>query len=237
MLLSSCRPDHPTITTGGPEVVSFRAVPFELDNVRLLTGPFLTATEINAYALLNYEPDRFLAPFRTDAGLEPKAERYGGWEAMSLVGHSLGHYLSACALMYQTTGDEEFLHRVNYIVDELALCQQAQGDGYVGAFTRVAIDDMDLTTLQDEDVVSGKYVFEEEIANGIIVSAPFSLNGIWAPFYTQHKIMAGLRDAYLLCGNEKALEVNRGLPTGCMKLWRIFPMRMSRRYLYVSTAA
>ncbi len=207
LLLSSCRPDHPTITTGGPEVVSFRALPFELGDVQLLPGPFLSATELNAGVLLNYDPDRFLATFRMDAGLEPKAERYGGWEGMSLAGHSLGHYLSACALMYQTTGDEEFLRRVNYIVDELALCQQAHGDGYIGAFTRVSIDDVDITTPQDEYTLSGKYVFEEEIAKGIIVSAPFSLNGIWAPYYTQHKVMAGLRDAYLLCGNKKALEV------------------------------
>ncbi len=207
-VLVSCKQEDPRVRSEGPEVVSFRALPFELKDVELLEGHFRDATELNIQSLLNYEPDRFLAPFRTDAGLEPRGERYGGWEAMSLVGHSLGHYLSACALMYQTTGDEEFLRRVNYIVDELALCQEADGDGYIGGFTRVGIDDMDITTLQDEDVVSGKYVFEEEIANGIIVSASFSLNGIWAPFYTQHKIMAGLRDAYLLAGNEKALEVN-----------------------------
>ena len=205
----SCERPEPTTTTVGPEVATFRALPFELEDVTLLDGPFKEATELNAQSLLNYDPDRFLARFRERAGLEPKAEPYGGWEAQSLAGHSLGHYLSACALMYQTTGDEEFLDRVNYIVEELAICQEAYGDGYVGAFARTALDEEDISSrIDDADAVEcGKQVFEEEIANGIIVSAPFSLNGIWAPYYTHHKVLAGLRDAYQLCDNEKALEV------------------------------
>lgn len=83
---------------------------------------------------MNYEPDRFLAKFRTEAGLAPRADHYGGWEDETLAGHSLGHYLSACALMYGSTADHRFLDRVNYIVDELALVQEADGDGYLGAF-------------------------------------------------------------------------------------------------------
>jgi uncharacterized protein len=208
-LFASCRQSEPTIRTGGPEVIEFRVLPFELSDVKLLDGPFLRATELNVQSLLNYEPDRFLARFREDVGLEPRAEQYYGWEAQSVAGFSLGHYLSACALMYQTTGDEEFLRRVNYIVDELAICQEADGDGYIGAFSRGRIDDQDIGLVQTglDSLVRGKWVFENEIAEGIIVAAPFSLNGIWVPYYTQHKVLAGLRDAYLLCGNEKALEV------------------------------
>ncbi|WP_016778856.1 glycoside hydrolase family 127 protein [Anaerophaga thermohalophila] len=179
------------IKTDGPEVVSFRALQFDLDDVKLLDGPFLEATKRNEKILLNYEPDRFLAHFREQAGLEPKAEHYGGWEGESLTGHSLGHYLSACSMMYKTTGNEEFLRRVNYIVDELYEVQKADGDGYIGAFE------------------NGKKIFEEEIAKGEIRSAGFDLNGIWAPIYTQHKVMAGLMDAYHLCGNEKALEIEK----------------------------
>ena len=190
--LSACHPNEKkiyTIDTGGPEVISFRTLQFDLDQVKLLDGPFLDATKRNEKILLNYEPDRLLAHFREQAGLEPKAEHYGGWEGESLTGHSLGHYLSACAMMYKTTGKEEFLRRVNYIIDELDEVQTADGDGYIGAFE------------------NGKEVFEEEIAKGEIRSAGFDLNGIWAPIYTQHKIMAGLMDAYQLCGNEKALEI------------------------------
>ncbi len=180
-----------TITTRGPEVVAFRAIPFGITDVKLLDGPFKKATELNIKSLLNYEPDRLLAGFRREAGLKPKAEQYHGWEDNTLAGHSLGHYLSACALMYQTTGDQRFLDRVNYIVAELDSCQQASKNGYIGAFK------------------DGQKIFEEAVAKGNIRSAGFDLNGLWSPFYTMHKVMAGLRDAYHLCGNQTALEVEK----------------------------
>lgn len=163
--------------------------PFELTGVKLLDGPFKHATELSRKSLLAYEPDRLLAKFRREAGLEPKAEHYHGWEDDTIAGHSLGHYLSGCALIYQSTGDEEFLKRVNYIVDELEACQNADGEGYIGAFS------------------NGKKILEEEVAKGDIRSQGFDLNGIWVPYYTQHKVLAGLRDAYHLCGNKKALAV------------------------------
>jgi len=190
LFASACTRQESRIETGGPEVVSFKVLPFELSEVKLLDGPFKKATELNVQSLLNYEPDRFLAKFRSEAGLEPKAEHYHGWEDNTIAGHSLGHYLSACAMMYQTTGDERFLERVNYIVDELADCQQADGEGYIGAFP------------------DGKRILEEEVAKGEIRAQGFDLNGIWVPYYTQHKVMAGLFDAYDLCGNEKALQIN-----------------------------
>jgi DUF1680 family protein len=190
LIITACQsPSEHRVTTGGPEVVTFRALPFELTEVQLLDGPFKHATDLNVQSLLNYEPDRLLAKFRSEAGLEPKAEHYHGWEDNTIAGHSLGHYLSACALMHQTTGDQRFLDRVNYIVDELGICQEADGDGYIGAFP------------------DGKRILEEEVAKGDIRSQGFDLNGIWVPYYTQHKVMGGLRDAYHLCGNEKALEI------------------------------
>jgi uncharacterized protein len=106
---SCARNNNSQITTGGPEVVSFKVLPFKLTDVKLLDGPFKHATELNIQSLLNYEPDRLLAKFRTEAGLKSKAEHYHGWEDNTIAGHSLGHYLSACALMYQTTGDQRFL--------------------------------------------------------------------------------------------------------------------------------
>ncbi|MEJ2545337.1 MAG: glycoside hydrolase family 127 protein, partial [Calditrichaceae bacterium] len=74
-----------------------KVMPFELKDIKLLDGPFKHATELNIESLQNYEPDRFLSKFRITAGLKPKAESYGGWEAETLAGHSLGHYLSGCA--------------------------------------------------------------------------------------------------------------------------------------------
>ena len=180
-----------SIRSDGEEVVSFNVLPFSLADVKLLPGPFLHATELNIEILLRYEPDRLLSKFYSETGLKPKADHYLGWEDETIAGHSLGHYMSACAMMYLTTGDIRFLERVNYIVDELKKLQDADGEGYIGGFP------------------NGKRVLEEEVAKGIIRSQGFDLNGIWVPFYTQHKMMAGLRDAYHMCGNTTALEVEK----------------------------
>lgn len=176
-------------TTGGAEMIQFRALPFEITDVKLLDGPFLRATRLDSAILLNYDADRLLSRFYTEAGLKPKAEPYGGWESESLAGHSLGHYLSACAQMYQTTGDTVFRGKVNYIVSELAAIQQHDSSGYIGAMP------------------AGKKVFENELKKGNIRSRGFDLNGIWSPMYTMHKVMAGLRDSYRLCGNKQALLI------------------------------
>ncbi|MBP1668775.1 MAG: acetyl-CoA carboxylase, biotin carboxylase [Bacteroidetes bacterium] len=191
-LFTSCKTDKEgTIKTAGPEVVEFRVLPFAITDVKLLDGPFKKATELNIQSLLKYEPNRLLAGFRREAGLKPRAEQYHGWEDETLAGHSLGHYLSACALMYQTTGDRQFLDRVNYIVAELDTCQQAGRSGYIGASK------------------NARKIFEEEVAKGNIRSGGFDLNGLWSPYYTMHKIMAGLRDAYELCDNKTAIEVEK----------------------------
>ena len=187
VLLYSCQNDVLTSNPGLPEPV----VAFNLNEVTMLKGPFKHATDLNQSLLLTYDPDRLLARFRQEAGLEPRAKPYGGWEAESLAGHSLGHHLSACALMYHSVQDIRFKERADYIVNELGIIQKTNEDGYIGAFT------------------DGKKIFEEEIARGIIRSQGFDLNGIWAPFYTHHKVMAGLRDAYRLLGNEKALQIER----------------------------
>ncbi|MBM3879751.1 MAG: glycosyl hydrolase [Verrucomicrobia bacterium] len=169
-----------------------KAAPFSLHDVRLLDGIFKEGQDRGVRWLLSLEPDRFLARFRTEAGLEPKAEHYPGWERQGVSGHSAGHYLSACALAWAATGNEEFRRRLDYMVGELAACQQAHGNGYVAA------------------IPDGKRVYAE-VAAGNIRSAGFDLNGCWVPNYTLHKLLAGLRDAYRLCGNRQALEVARRL--------------------------
>ncbi len=191
LLAGGCADNKPaTVTSGERDVIDFRVLPFALTEVKLLDGPFKHATDLNVSVLLKYEPDRLLSKFRSEAGLEPKAEPYGGWEEETIAGHSLGHYLSAISMMYLTTGNPEFLNRVNYIVSELKACQDADGTGYIGAFP------------------DGQKILEEEVAKGNIRSKGFDLNGIWVPYYTQHKVMAGLRDAYRMCGNKTALGVS-----------------------------
>lgn len=169
-------------------VVPLKAVPFELKDVRLLRGPFRAATELDAAYLIRLKPDRLLAWFRKEAGLEPKGEVYGGWETQGVAGHTLGHYLSACAMMYASTDLDIFKEKVDYIVNELEECQNANGNGYVAA------------------IPEGKRIFQE-VAAGDIRSQGFDLNGGWVPFYTLHKLFAGLRDAYHYCDNPKALAI------------------------------
>lgn len=174
------------------ERIPLQAEPFPLSQVRLLDSPFKQAMERNARYLLSLEPDRLLHRFRLYAGLQPKAPLYGGWETMGVSGHSLGHYLSACSLQYAASGEEEFRKRVRYIVSELAECQAKHGNGYVSA------------------IPEGERIFRE-IAEGNIRVQPFDLNGGWVPWYTMHKLFAGLIDAYTLCGNEQSLDIARKL--------------------------
>lgn len=170
-------------------VVAVKAYAFAPGDVKLLDSPFKTAMEADTRFLLDLKPDRLLAEFRAHSGLASKDKKYGGWESSGLAGHSLGHYLSACALQYASSNNPEYLKRVNYIVDELAECQKARKTGYIGAIPR-------------EDSVFA------EVSQGNIRSRGFDLNGAWSPWYTVHKVMTGLLDAYLYCNNEKALAIN-----------------------------
>jgi hypothetical protein len=175
-----------------PSAIPLRARPVPLDAVRLLDGPFKRAQDLDAAYLLRIEPDRLLARFRAEAGLPEKAKPYGGWEGMDICGHSLGHYLSACALIHAATGDARFRARADAVVDELAAVQAAFGDGYVGA------------------VPAGRTLFAD-VAAGKIETANFKLNGCWVPWYNLHKTLAGLLDARRWCGSAKAEAVFLGL--------------------------
>lgn len=172
-----------------------KARPIPLRDVRLTGGPLKQAQDRNAAYLLSLSPDRMMAFLRKAAGLEPKAAGYGGWDGddRQLTGHIAGHYLSGVSLMFAATGDPRFKERADYLVAELGAVQDKQGDGYIGAQT-------------DRAKTPGKTLYDQ-VAAGDIRSAGFDLNGMWSPWYVQHKIFAGLRDAYRFAGNPKALEV------------------------------
>ncbi len=172
-----------------------KARPLPLDAVRLTGGPLKHAQDLELQYLLALEPDRMLAFLRRSAKLEPKAQGYGGWDGdgRQLTGHIAGHYLSGVSMAWAATGDARFKERVNYIVNELKVIQNAQGDGYVGA-------------LMDRNRTDGKSLFQQ-LSKGVIRSGGFDLNGMWSPWYVQHKIFAGLRDAWRYTGNRTALDV------------------------------
>jgi DUF1680 family protein len=159
--------------------------------VRLLDGPFKTMQDMDIAYLMRLEPDRLLAQFRVEAGLTPKAKPYGGWESpaepgktWSLAGHTLGHYLSALSRMYRLTDDDRLKARVDYISQELKECQDKRGDGSLVAFP-----------------------YERELEADIRAGKVETIDKYWAPFYTIHKDMAGLRDAWLWCGDTTARDV------------------------------
>lgn len=124
-------------------IVTRKAQPFPLSTVRLLEGPFKTAMERDAGYMLEIDPERMLHNFRVNAGLPSSAQPLGNWEApkSELRGHLTGHYLSACALMFASSGDERFRQRASLLTRELAKCQAALGSsGYLSAFPESLFD-------------------------------------------------------------------------------------------------
>jgi DUF1680 family protein len=165
--------------------------PFPMTQVRLGEGPCKDAQETNRRVLTRTPADRLLHNFRINAGLPSNAEPLGGWEQApgvsqrardsELRGHYTGHFLSALALMYASTGDKELKAKGDYMVAELAKCQEKLGGGYLSAFPREFWERLD------------------------------KRQPVWAPFYTIHKIMAGMLDQYELAGNRQALDVLKGM--------------------------
>ncbi|WP_276482956.1 glycoside hydrolase family 127 protein [Paraflavitalea pollutisoli] len=172
---------------------------FPLQEVRLLDGPFKEAQQTDQQYILALDADRLLFPFLREAGLPMKAPSYGNWENTGLDGHVGGHYLTALSLMYASTGEKALKDRLDYMVGQLAQCQQANGDGYVGG------------------VPGGKAMWKE-IAAGKIDAGSFSLNGKWVPLYNIHKLYAGLYDAWTIGGNQQAKEVLVKLTDWCVRL-------------------
>jgi len=173
------------------DTVELAAQPFPLSSVKLLDSPFKSNMERNAEYLLSLEPDRLLHNTREYAGLKPKGELYGGWEAKGIAGHTLGHYLTALSQQYAATGDPRFKERVDYIVSEMAECQKAYGDGYIGALPPKELETM------------------RNFGKGIVdPSSAFNFRGgAWVPWYTEHKVLAGLIDAWTRCKNDQAKAV------------------------------
>lgn len=177
-------PVFETIAPPGIAPIAPNASLFGPASVRLLDSPFLDAQRLNAAYLSRLDPDRLLHTFRLNAGLPSSAKPLGGWEApdCELRGHFMGHFLSGSAISYAATGDNKARERANRAVSGLGQCQAKLGDdGYLSAFPRS---------------------FFDRLAAG---------TDVWAPFYTIHKIFAGLLDMHELAGNAQALEIALGM--------------------------
>ena len=114
-----------------------------MKNVKLQPGAFSAAAEANRKYLKTLPPDRLLHTFRLTAGLPSSAEPLGEWEKpdCELRGHFTGgHYLSACALSFASSGDEELKRNGDLMVAELAKCQAQHKNGYLSAFPQELFD-------------------------------------------------------------------------------------------------
>lgn|SRR5690625_1045190 len=156
------------------------------EQVKIIDGIFKHSETKGKEYLLYLDIDRLIAPCYEAASQSPKKKRYGGWESMEIAGHSIGHWLSAAAAMYDVTKDEQLKQKILYALDELEYVQSFDSEGYVSGFSRKCFD----------QVFSGEF----EVGN-------FSLGGSWVPWYSIDKIYAGLIDVYNLLGNEKALKI------------------------------
>lgn len=155
---------------------------FDLSDVELLDGPFKHAQDLNVEHLLQYDIDRLLAPFLLQAGLEPKGELFPNWEGLD--GHVGGHYLSALAIHWASTGNKECLDRMNYMLSEMKKCQDMDEHGYVGG------------------VPDSKSLWQQVHDGNVGIIGRY-----WVPWYNIHKTYAGLRDTWLYAGSEQGREM------------------------------
>ena len=171
-------------------VVPLAMESFDLKDIRLLPGRFRENMMRDSAWMASIETGRLLHSFRTNAGVFAGREggymtvkKLGGWESLDceLRGHTTGHLLSAYGLMYAATGSDIFKLKGDSLVSGLAEVQQALGNGYLSAFP-------------------------EELINRNIRGT-----GVWAPWYTLHKLFSGLIDQYLYADNSQALDVATGV--------------------------
>lgn len=163
-----------------------KAAAFNLSDVKLLPSRFRDNMQRDSAWIVSLPAKELMHSFQNNAGVFSDREggymtvrKLGGWESLDcdLRGHTTGHLLSACAYMYAATGQPLFKAKGDSLVNMLAEVQTALGTGYVSAFP-------------------------EELINRNIQG-----KSVWAPWYTLHKLMAGLIDQYVYSHNEQALAV------------------------------
>ena len=200
---------------------------FGLDEVTLLDREFRLRQELDLNYIKTLEPDKYLSHFRRNAGIETDSQgnpidntiRYGGWE--SLGSSTFGHYLSAMSMMYRVTGDTTLLHKINYIIEELDFIQRnpVYEDENLRKGVLVAFDRDHHDHVREPNFLRTYNELREGRVNltsapnkrDAAVENPFYKSFYWLSgglsWYTNHKIYAGIRDAYLYTGNPKAKKV------------------------------
>lgn len=162
---------------------------FDMEQVKITDPYYVNAFDKEVEYLKSIDANRLLVGFKKAAGLSTSYSYYGGWENNTLIqGHTMGHYMSALAQAYKNTKSNATLNadlkgRLDFLISELQACQNKNGNGYLFA-----------TPVNQFNVIEGK-----------------ATGSSWVPWYTMHKIMAGLIDVYKLEGNKTALTVASNL--------------------------
>ena len=173
---------------------------FESGQVKMLDPYCTNAFEKEIEYLKKLDFERLLAGFYENAGIAFTKIRYGGWEDSLIGGHTLGHYLTAVSQAYANAacGKEDkdlFFERIKGIVGALSECQK-HTKGKPGFIFGAKIVDPENVEYQFDMVEQNKTdIFKEA----------------WVPWYTMHKILDGLNNAYRLTGYEEALKVAAAL--------------------------
>jgi len=201
--------------------------------------PFIRNRDKFIRTLANSNPDNFLYNFRDAFGQPqpPGTVQLEGWDNQTtrLRGHASGHYLSAIAQAYASTTYDDalranFLGKMNYLIDTLYDLSQKSGKPATPAGPSVS----DPTAVPPGPDRKG---YDSNLRAGAIRTDYWNwgagfISGyppdqfimlekgatygtqdtqIWAPYYTLHKILAGLLDSYEVAGNKKALDIARGM--------------------------
>lgn len=169
---------------------------YPLGSVEVTDDYCVNALQKEIAYLLSLDENRLLAGFYENAGLKTPFVRYGGWESGLIGGHTLGHYLTAVSQGYANSGvsasdREQLWNKLKKIIDGLAECQ-AHSLGKEGFLWGAPKTKYNGVEAQFDNVEKGKLNIKREA---------------WVPWYTMHKLIAGLLDAYLLTGYATSLAV------------------------------
>lgn len=181
-------------------------------------GSILTQNRDRDLAYLKLvDKDRMLYNFYNTFGLTDRIKNVkplGGWDEPSglLRGHSTGHYMSALALAYASTGDEEIKSNLDYVVHELREMQKLSK----GEAKDFKTNGVQTSTWSTDPTTWGEGFVSAYSPDQFALLEQYTPygspdSGIWAPYYTLHKLIAGLLDAYTYTGNEEALEAATAL--------------------------
>ena len=160
-----------------PDILSSPLEEFSMKNVTLLDSYELNAFKKEVDYLKSLDANRLMRGFGDISGRKINAQKYGGWETSAIQGHTLGHYLTAVSQAFASSGDKELKEITDYMISVLGGCQLK--NGYLHAIPESHFD---------------------QIEKG-------NTSGTWVPWYSMHKILAGLIDVYTFTGNKDALKI------------------------------